>query len=164
MKKIILLTLLIFGTFTPTFAQGFQQNDLHNFFARIEQGKNQKRPDNAEEQKRKQEFEQRLQLTEEQKIKARKLRQQGREEIRPLMQAAYAKFEELRAASTAHAPKEETEKIKSDILMLNRKIHEQKIKNMKAFEEILTKPQLEELEKMKQEGRKQFDKEHGKKF
>ena len=36
------------------------------------------------------------------------------------------------------------------------------MENMKAFESILTKKQLKELKKMKEEGRKKFEKEHRK--
>ena len=45
---------------------------------------------------------------------------------------------------------------------LKRGMHELRMQNMKEFESILTSKQLKELKKMKEEGRKKFEKEHKK--
>ena len=42
---------------------------------------------------------------------------------------------------------------------MKRSAHELRMQNMKEFEAILTSKQLKELKKMKEEGRKKFDKE-----
>ncbi|MDO5437496.1 MAG: Spy/CpxP family protein refolding chaperone [bacterium] len=110
-----------------------------------------------EHAKKKAEFEKRLNLTDEQKAKAKELREQGHKEMKPLMDAIKAKHEELEAAKASKAADEEISKIKSDLKDLRSKIHEQRMKNMKDFESILTKKQLKELQTMKEEGRKNFE-------
>ena len=49
-----------------------------------------------------------------------------------------------------------------EIRALKRAAHELRMQNMKDFEGILTKKQLKELKKMKEEGRKKFEKQHKK--
>ena len=111
-------------------------------------------------EKKKAEFEARLKLTDEQKAKAKALREEGHKEMKPLMEAMRAKREELKASKTAGATKEELEKIQSDLRILDKKAQELRSKNMKSFEELLNSKQLKELEKMKEEGRKKFEQEH----
>ncbi len=113
-------------------------------------------------EKRKQEFEKRLNLTDEQKLKAKKIQEKGREEMKPVMQQIRLKREEIRkienSFNTDADKKALIEPLRNDVRELNKKAHQMRVQNMKEFEGILTQKQLKELEKMKQEGRKKFEK------
>lgn len=114
-------------------------------------------------QKRHAEFEQRLKLTDEQKAKAKELREQGFEKIKPVMEKMKEKRAEIEAVKlsriSTEAQNEKIEQLKKEIGALKQEAHRLRMENMKAFESILTKSQLKELKKMKEEGRKKFDKE-----
>ena len=112
-------------------------------------------------EKRKQEFEKRLNLSDEQKLKAKEIQEKGREEIKPVMQQIRLKREEIRkienSFNTAEDKKALIEPLRNEVRELNKKAHQMRVQNMKEFEGILTKKQLKELEKMKQDGRKKFE-------
>lgn len=114
------------------------------------------------QQSKKAEFENRLKLTDEQKAKAKAIREKGHEELQPIMEKIKTKREEIRAVKLSKiAPRAQEEKIgtiRGELKELNKKAHEIRMKNMKEFEAILTKKQVKELEKMKREGRKKFEK------
>lgn len=118
-------------------------------------------------EKRKQEFEKRLKLTDEQKLKAKEIQEKGREEMKPLMEQIKLKREEIRkienSFNTDAEKKALIEPLRNDVRELNKKAHQMRVQNMKKFESILDKKQLKELEKMKQEGRKKFEKNMKKK-
>ena len=62
---------------------------------------------------------------------------------------------------------EKLNQIRAELKDLQKQAHELRMKNMQDFESILTKKQKRELEKMKKEGREQFEKNHkrpGKEF
>ncbi len=107
--------------------------------------------------KRKEEFEKRLKLTDEQKTKAKEIREEGRKEMKPVMNAIQAKLDELKMLQETNAAKEEFDAINRDIRKLHKKAHDIKMQNMKEFEEILTNEQKKELWEMKKEGRKDFE-------
>ena len=113
-------------------------------------------------EKRKQEFEKRLKLTDEQKIKAKEIQEKSREEMKPIMKQIRLKREEIRkienSFNTDADKKALIEPLRNDVRELNKKAHQMRVQNMKEFEGILTQKQLKELEKMKQEGRKKFEK------
>ena len=113
--------------------------------------------------KRQAEFEQRLKLTDEQKAKAKELREQGFEKMKPIMEKMKEKRAEIetvkRSRISVEAQNERIEQLKKEIGALKNEAHRLRMENMKAFEGILTKSQLKELKKMKEEGRKNFDKE-----
>lgn len=161
-KKILFSTLLMFGLALPVCAMDndkplapppFQGQNIENPHANFE-----KAPLSKEEiEKKKEAFEKRLNLTDEQKLKAKELRELGREEMKPIFDAIKAKHEELTAIRNSKGSKEEAQKIHNELQELHKKAHELKMKNMKAFEAMLSKKQLKELEKMKEEGRKKFE-------
>lgn len=113
-------------------------------------------------EKRKQEFEKRLKLTDEQKIKAKEIQEKSREEMKPIMKQIRLKREEIRkienSFNTDADKKALIEPLRNDVRELNKKAHQMRVQNMKEFEGILTQKQIKELEKMKQEGRKKFEK------
>lgn len=113
--------------------------------------------------KRHAEFEQRLKLTDEQKAKAKELREQGFEKMKPVMEKIKEKRAEIETVKlsriSVQAQNEKIEQLKKEIGALRNEMHRLRMENMKNFEALLTKSQLKELKKMKEEGRKKFDKE-----
>ena len=111
-------------------------------------------------------FDDRLNLTQEQRQKAHELRMQGHEKIKPAFEQIKAKKEEIKKIKTSNISESKKQKkiepLKNDLRKLKaevRKIHEE---NMKQFEAILTPEQKAEFEKIKQEGRENFKKHHPK--
>lgn len=106
-------------------------------------------------------FNQRLNLTEAQKIKAKKIRENGHKQMKPIMDAIQAKKQEKETVKLSRiavqAQNEKIEAIDKDIIALRKKAHEVRMQNMKEFEAILTPEQKTELQKMKEEGRKRFE-------
>lgn len=109
------------------------------------------------------EFEKRLKLTDAQKQQAKEIRMKGHKAIKPVMEQIKQKKDEIEAVKRSRIAvqmqEEKIEALKSEIRELHKKAHEIRVQNMKEFEAILTKKQLKELEKMKKEGRKKFEKE-----
>lgn len=109
-------------------------------------------------------FEKRLKLTDEQKAQAKLIHKKGFEKIKPIMDEIAQKRAEIEAVAkskiSTEAQKEKFETLRKDIRDLKRKAHEIRKENMQEFESILTKKQLKELNKMKEEGRKNFEKNH----
>lgn len=109
-------------------------------------------------------FEQRLGLTEVQKLKARELRKAGHDKIKPVFEQLRAKKQE--AENIRHSKlsvQEQEEKltvIDKDIKELEKQAAQIKKQNMKDFEAILTRKQKTTLKQMKKEGRDKFNKEH----
>ena len=98
---------------------------------------------------KKENFDKRLNLSEKQKKQAEEIRLKSREEMKPIMEQIKTKHEQ----GNAIVKKELTDDEKAQLEQL-------RMKNMKEFEQILTKKQKAELEKMKQEGRKDFARHH----
>ena len=115
-------------------------------------------------EKMRKEFEQRLNLTDKQKEKAKKIHQQGREQMKPIMEKMAAKNIQLQTVQNSDLSSEEKAKqiaqLKTDIKDLDKKAREMRKKNSEEFEKILNKNQKAELEKMKAEGRARFEKKH----
>ena len=111
--------------------------------------------------KRSAEFEQRLKLTDEQKAKAKELREKSFEQMKPIMDKLKDKQAEAQVLSkdASEASKAKLEQVRKEIKALRQEAHRLRMQNMKEFEAILTSKQLKELKKMKEEGRKKFDKE-----
>ncbi len=112
--------------------------------------------------KMKHHFENRLNLTDEQKAQAKALREKSHENIKPIFeQIKELKLERdavLRSKMSGQMQQEKITEIDAKIKDLKKQAHELKMKNMKEFEKILTKKQKKELKKMKKEGRKKFEK------
>ena len=64
-----------------------------------------------------------------------------------------------RSRMAVEMQQEKIDALKGEIRELHKKAHEIRVANMKEFESILTKKQLKELNKIKKEGRKQFEKQ-----
>ena len=109
-------------------------------------------------------FEQRLNLTEKQKQKARQIHQQGREQMKPIMEQIIYKRQEIEAISKTkmleRTKQEQIAEITTQIRELEKKANEIRKANSQEFESILTKKQKNELAKMKAEGRAEFEKNH----
>lgn len=116
--------------------------------------------------KRHAEFEKRLKLTNEQKAKAEAIRKKGMEQMKPLMvklQEKKGEIEGIKQSKLLERDKQaQIEQLQKEIMALKRGMHELRMQNMKEFESLLTAKQLKELKKMKDEGRKKFEKEHKK--
>ena len=110
-------------------------------------------------------FEQKLGLSEVQKLKARELRKNGHAKIKPVMDEIRAKKQEaemVRSSKlTVEAQEEKLAAIDKELTVLEKQAQTIRKQNMKDFEQILTKDQKKILKNMKKEGRKNFD-EHRK--
>ena len=111
-------------------------------------------------------FEKRLKLTDAQKAQAKEIHKKGFEEIKPIMDKINLKREEIEAVKRSTlAPETQAEKIvqiRKELKELKHQARTVQMKNMKEFEAILTDKQKAELKKIKEEGRKKFEKEHKK--
>lgn len=111
-------------------------------------------------------FEKRLNLTEAQKTQAKAIHEKGFKEIKPIMDKLQLKHEEIEAVKRSRlAPEAQAEKIvqlRKECRELKHQAREIQKKNMKEFEAILTDKQKKELQKIKEEGRKNFEKNHKK--
>ena len=117
-------------------------------------------PKGPDFEKRRQEFEKRLNLTDKQKEKAEALHKAGFEKMKPIMEKTKEKQKALKALKDAKDEQsvQKAEQIKKEIKALREEARELQKQNMKDFENILTKKQKKELDKMKEEGRKNFEK------
>ena len=120
---------------------------------------------NAQRKARERDFEQKLKLTEAQKIKTRELRREGFLKMKPVMDEMNAKKQEAFVIKKYNLSNEEKEQkliiIDKEINELHKKIIEIRKQNMKDFESILSNEQRKILKNMKKEGRENFAKEHG---
>lgn len=109
-------------------------------------------------------FEQKLGLTEAQKIKAHELRKQGYEKMHPIMEQLKSKHQEARMVKMSRIAVQEQEArlavIDKEIKELEKQASAIRKQNMKDFETILTAEQKKILKNMKKEGRQNFDKSH----
>ncbi len=108
------------------------------------------------------EFEKRLNLTEEQKQIAKAQREASIEKIKPIMEQIKNKKSEIEMTKMSRmaqqAIDERVAELQGEIRELRKQAHEIRRENMKAFEATLTEDQKKELKKMKEEGRKHFEK------
>ena len=99
------------------------------------------------------------------KTKAEQIRKDGFEKMKPVMDQIKAKKDEIRTirengALTQAEAKAKIDVLHKDIMDLKAQAKEIRKQNMQEFEAILTDKQKKTLEKMKQEGRKEFAKNH----
>ena len=108
------------------------------------------------------EFEKRLKLTDEQKAKAKELRLKGHEQMEPIIAKIKDLKQEkdmvLKSRMAVQMQQEKIAEIDAQIKDLKKQARELRIQNMKEFESILCHQQKKELQKMKKEGRKKFEK------
>jgi len=107
-------------------------------------------------------FEQKLGLTEVQKLKAREQRKAGFEKIKPVMDDLRAKKQEAEKIRqnknlTVAEQEEKLTVIDKDIAALKKQASAIRKQNMKDFESILTREQKKTLKQMKKEGRAKFE-------
>ena len=109
-------------------------------------------------------FEQRLNLSEKQKQKARQIHQQGREQMKPIMMQLGLKRQELDMIKLSklseQAQQERITELNAEIKELEKQAQDIRKKNTQEFESLLNKKQKAELEKMKAEGRARFEQNH----
>lgn len=169
-KSLVMVALLVFATATASFAED-SKAPCNCGKPNCNCGKQapcncQKPPKGPDFAKRNAEFEKRLKLTDEQKAKAEAIRKKGFEQMQPLMAKLKEKKGEIegikRSKLLERDKQAQIEQLHKEIGALKRGIHELRMQNMKEFESILTSKQLKELKKMKDEGRKKFEKEHKK--
>ena len=106
-------------------------------------------------------FEQKLGLTEVQKLKVREQRKQGFEKIKPVMEQLKAKKQEAEMIRRSKLTVEEQEAklavLDKEIQELQKQANVIRKQNMKDFESILTSKQRKTLKQMKKEGRNKFE-------
>lgn len=115
-------------------------------------------------QKNKQDFEKRLNLTDKQKEKAKKIHQKGASQMKPIMKKIgdlRKEIAEIKKSDINESVKQEKiDKKFQEIKKLDKKARDIRKQNSKEFEKILTDEQKSELNKMKAEGRKNFERKH----
>lgn len=121
----------------------------------------------AQMEKKKAEFDKKLNLTDAQKEQAKQIHKKGFEQIKPVMEQIKIKKEAIKAikdngALTQADAKAQIAPLKKELFELHKKAGELRKQNMQEFESILTDKQKKTLEKMKKEGRKDFAKKHKK--
>ena len=109
-------------------------------------------------------FERRLDLTEVQKLKARQIRQEGHEKLRPVIEQIKSKKQEAemirRSRMAVQMQEEKLTVIDAELKVLEKKANDIRKANMKEFESILTRQQKRTLKEMKKEGRKRYQSAH----
>lgn len=133
----------------------------------VEQGKMVPPPPNADKMAEKRaKFEDKLQLTEEQKAQAKAIRLKGHEEMKPIFEQMKAKKTQIDTIKKSSITEEEKAQqiapVKKELKALKQQARDLRIKNMQEFESILTADQKKTLAKMKKEGKKNFKKHHPK--
>ena len=108
-------------------------------------------------------MDERLNLTDEQKAKAKELRMQSREQMEPIMNAIRTKQEQkaLIKRSTdikTEAKLEQIEKLNNQINELHKQARDLRLKNQRDFEALLTAQQKKELDKIKSEAKTNMQK------
>ncbi len=115
----------------------------------------------ARMEKRVEEFNKTLGLTDEQVAKAKEIRTEGHSKMKPLMEKKRAKFQEMRALETnssmsVKAQDKKMETLRSDMRKIDQEMRQIRRDNEKEFEAILTPEQKVKYEQIKEEGRKHF--------
>lgn len=109
-------------------------------------------------------FEKKLGLTEDQKVQARVLREQGHAKMKPIMDKIKDKKQEAKMVKlskmSVQAQEEKLNEIDTEIRELEKELQVIRKSNMKQFESLLTFKQKRILKQMKKEGRQRFDREH----
>jgi Spy/CpxP family protein refolding chaperone len=109
-------------------------------------------------------FEQRLGLTELQKLKAREIRKNGHENLKPILEEIKSKKQEAemvrRSRMSVQMQEEKLIDIDKELRILEKKAQDIRRANMKEFESILTREQKRTLKNMKKEGRKRYHQAH----
>lgn len=109
-------------------------------------------------------FEKRLNLTEEQKAKAKDIRVKGHEKLKPVIEEIKAKKQEAKMVKMSRiavqVQEERLDAIDKELKVLEKRAHDLRKQNMKEFESILTRDQKKTLKQMKKEGRQRYHADH----
>ena len=109
-------------------------------------------------------FERRLNLTEVQKLKAREIRKNGHEKLKPVIDQIKSKKQEAemvrRSRIAVQMQEEKLAIIDKELKVLEKQANSIRKSNMKEFESILTWQQKRILKDMKKEGRKRYHQSH----
>ena len=121
------------------------------------------KPSKAEMEAKKAEIDKRLGLTDVQKKKLEKIKNNDREKIKPVIEKINADDAELHKiyrnnTLTEEQKSKKAEKIKKDIAKNRIQADKYRMQNMKNFESVLTKEQKTEFEKIKQEQKADMEK------
>ncbi|MBQ2871018.1 Spy/CpxP family protein refolding chaperone [bacterium] len=169
MKKTLVLASLLAFTTTTALANADMPCPMANKANKPPiEGKFQPPPPNPEKMAEKRaEFEKKLKLTEEQKAQAKEIRMKGHEAMKPIMEQMKAKKAEFDTVMkdgsiTVDEQRQKIAQLHEEMKVLKKQAKELRIKNMQEFESILTEKQKKTLAKMKEEGRKNFKKNHPK--
>ena len=172
MKKMFILSAILCFLTTTSQATEAQKivrpNATQKFIQEQKVEKNIQQKADFEKMKRKHDmmFEQKLKLTEVQKLKARNIRKQGHEALEPIMNEIRNKKQEAemvrRSRIAVQVQEERLTAIDKELAILEKKANEIRKNNMKEFESILTKEQKKNLKEMKKDGRKRFAEKHKK--
>ena len=158
MKKLLIILSIVFLSASVV-------NATENVQANID--KNFKQPQKIVRHHQNNAFEERLKLTDEQKIKIKEQRTKSFEKIKPIMNQIKQKKKEvaeIKNSDMANDVKEEKlNKLDSEIKDLSKQARSIRKQNMKDFESILTKEQKETLKTMKKNGRNNYYKKHPRK-
>lgn len=159
MKKLLLIASLIALTSSAVFAE-VTTCPIERSNATVE-------AKNVEKVKHKKDcLAKKLNLTQEQRVKAKEIRIASREKMRPLItnlrEKQAIKREMLATEKLSSEQTKKVESLNSEIKDLKRKIMAIRIENMKQFEAILTEKQLKEFNMIKAESRKNFKGKHRK--
>ncbi len=115
---------------------------------------------------KKQEFENKLKLTDEQKAQAKEIRLKGHEQMKPVFEKIKANRTEAKSVVESQLTDQEKAQklnnLREELKVLKKEARDIRIKNMQEFEAILTPKQKKTLEKMKKEGKENFKKHHPK--
>ncbi len=115
-------------------------------------------------EKRVEEFNKALGLTDAQVAQAKDIRAKGHEKMKPLIQKKKAKIDEIRAVMdnddlTVKVQDKKIETLRNELKVIDQDIRQMRRDNEKEFVAILTPEQKVKYEQIKQEGRKHY-KEH----
>ena len=117
---------------------------------------------NQDFDKKKSDFEKKLKLTDEQKQKVKEIREKGQKQMEADMNEIKAKRDEIskikNSFNSDDDKRTQIELLRDEVKNLNKKMHQTKVQNMNEFEGILNDKQLKTFEKMKENGRKNFEK------
>ena len=174
MNKKALLTIMAFLT-VSSFSLGYSAENTvnkeaekiqpppHGEFRMPPNHRQFKHPSKEEMEKKKAEFDKRLNLTEEQKKQIEENRKIGHEKVKPIFEQKRAIFHEIKEIKQNNDLSEEQKQkkidsLKSDIKKLDEQANSLRQENMKAFEGILNNKQKKEFEKIKSEQKKEMEK------
>jgi len=116
-------------------------------------------------EKRVEEFNKALGLSDEQVAKAKQIRVLGHEKMKPLMAKKKAKIDEIRSVMsddnmTVKAQDKKIETLRGELKLIDQDIRQLRRDNEKEFQAILTDEQKAKYAQIKEEGREHFRKHH----